>query len=102
MIQMKRVPLPHAEGLGALYVHLGKAQKKHAFERKKVNIWKFFAWKPQLFSQEPRLFTWDPQFFTHNVLPTTDHILPMTFCPRHFTHDILPTTFYPRHFTHDC
>ena len=96
MIQMKRVPLPHAEGLGALYVHLGKAQKKHAFERKKVNIWKFFAWKPQLFSQEPRLFTRDPQFFTHDRPHFTHDILPTTFYPQHFAHDILPTTFYPR------
>ena len=102
MIQMKRVPLPHAEGLGALYVHLEKAKKKHAFERKKVNIWKFFAWKPQLFSQEPRLFTRDPQFFTHDRPHFTHDILPTTFYPQHFAHDILPTTFYPRHFTHDC
>ena len=68
-IQMKRVPLPHAEGLGSLYdyVHSGKARKKTRIRKEKgKDTEAVFAWNPRLFSRDPRLFIRDPRLFTHD------------------------------------
>jgi hypothetical protein len=72
-IQMKRVPSPHAEGLGALYVHSGKARKKTRIRKEKGKDTEVFCLEPTTFFSGPTTFysgpttfSRDPRLFTHD------------------------------------
>jgi hypothetical protein len=66
---MKRVPLPHAEGLGALYVHSGKAQKKTRIRKEKGKDTEVFCLEPTTFFSGPTTFYSGPTTFYSG--PTT-------------------------------